>query len=97
MRHWITPATDDEYDHALAHYPHLCRPFAAALGDIRPARQVLADGRADAAETVAALAGTPDGRRRLSALAAAIEERLRGASSPSPPDARGGSLCSESN
>ena len=74
----------------------VCRPFAAAIGDRRPARQVLADGRADAAETVAALAGTPDGRRRLSALAAAIEERLRG-TSPSVPDARTAIVCSESN
>ena len=77
-RHWVTAASDEEYDYALAHYPHLCRPFAAAIGDRRPARQVLADGRADAAETIAALASTPDGRRRLTALAAAIEERLRG-------------------
>jgi hypothetical protein len=72
-RHIITPATDEEYDHALAHHPHRCRPFAAALGDRRPARRCRAEYPADAArETVAALAAAPAGRARLARLADAV-------------------------
>jgi hypothetical protein len=46
------------------------------MGDRRPARRCLADGPADAAQALAALAATPDGARRLDLLAAAIEARL---------------------
>jgi hypothetical protein len=69
-RHWVTRASDEEYDHALAHHPHLCRPLAAALGDLRPARQARADGPADSA--------APLPPSRLSLLAAAVRDRLRG-------------------
>jgi hypothetical protein len=72
-RHIITPATDEEYDHALAHHPHRCRPFAAALGDRRPARRCRAEYPADAArETVAALAGGSAGGSLLARLANAV-------------------------
>ena len=48
MRHWLTRVSDDEYDQALARTPDVCRPFAAAMGDRRPARSCLADSPADA-------------------------------------------------
>jgi hypothetical protein len=60
----------------MARTPDICRPFAAATGDRRPAHRCLADAAADAGRTIAALAATPDGARRLSLLAAAVEERL---------------------
>ena len=75
-RHWLTRVTDDEYDAALARTPDVCRPFAAAMGDRRPARQCLAEYPADARRTLADLAASPDGARRLALLAAAIEARL---------------------
>jgi hypothetical protein len=75
-QHWLTRASAEEYDLALARTPDVCRPFAAAMGDRRPARRCVADGPADAARTLAALAATPDGARRLDLLAAAIEARL---------------------
>ena len=37
LRCWVTPATAEEYDYALRRTPELCRPFAAAMGDLRPA------------------------------------------------------------
>ncbi len=75
-QHWLTRASDEEYDLALARTPDVCRPFAAAMGDRRSARRCIADGPADAAWTIAAMAATPDGSRRLELLAAAIEARL---------------------
>ena len=51
MRHWLTRITDDEYDAALARTPEVCRPFAADMGDRRPALQCLAEYRADARRT----------------------------------------------
>ncbi len=75
-QHWLTRVSDEEYDIALARTPDVCRPFAAATGDRRPARRCIADGPADAARTLAALAATPEGARRLDLLAAAIEARL---------------------
>jgi hypothetical protein len=75
-QHWLTRASDEEYDLALARTPDVCRPLAAAMGDRRPARRCLADGPADAAQTLAALVATPDGARRLDLLAAAIEARI---------------------
>ena len=76
VRHWLTRVSDDEYDQALARTPDVCRPFAAAMGDRRPARRCLADYPADARRTLAALAASPDGAERLARLAAAIESRL---------------------
>jgi hypothetical protein len=38
-RHWMTPVTDEEYDATLQSAPHLCRPFASAIGDLRSARE----------------------------------------------------------
>ncbi len=78
MQHWLTRASDEEYDLALARAPDVCRPFAAAMGDRRPARRCAADAPADAARTLAAIAAAPDGARRIGLLAAAIEARLPG-------------------
>ncbi len=75
-QHWLTTASAEEYDLALARTPDVCRPFAAAMGDRRPARHCVADGPADAARTLAALAAAPDGALQLNLLAAAIEARL---------------------
>ena len=75
-RHWLTRASDEEYDLALARTPDVCRPFAAAMGDRRPARQCAVDAAADSRWTVAALAATPDGMLRLALLAVAMEDRL---------------------
>ena len=67
----------DEYDRALARTPDVCRPFAAAMGDRRPARRCLAEYRTDRARGgVRDLASTPDGARRLSLLARAVAARL---------------------
>jgi hypothetical protein len=82
-QHWLTRASEEEYDLALSRTPDVCRPFAAAMGDRRSEsarrsarRRCIADGPADAARTLAALAATPDGARRLKLLAASIEARL---------------------
>ncbi len=75
IRHWLTQSSDEEYDLALARTPDVCRPFAAAMGDCRPARHCIADGPADAAWTITALAATPNGAHRLDLLAAAISCR----------------------
>ena len=48
------------------------------MGDRSPARQCLADNPADARRTLAALAASPEGARRLALLAAAIEARGAG-------------------
>ncbi len=74
----ITRVTNEEYDQALARAPDLCRPFAAALGDRRPAAAVLAAHPAERAAPLAALAAAPEGRRAAEALAAAIRGRLGG-------------------
>ena len=71
----ITRVADEEYDHALARVPELCRPFYAAVGDRRPASRIRADFDADRARPLAALAATPDGRRAADLLAAAIRAR----------------------
>jgi hypothetical protein len=76
VQHWLTRASPEEYDLSLARTPDVCRPFAAAMGDRRSARSCIADGSADAARTLAALAATPDGALRLELLAAAIDARL---------------------
>ncbi len=74
-QHWLTRASDEEYDRALASTPDVCRPFAAAMGDRRSARQCIADGPADAARSLAALAATTDSAQQLDLLAAAISCR----------------------
>ena len=51
---FVTPVADDDYDFALARSPHLCRPLAAAMGDLRPARQCRADHAADLARRLPA-------------------------------------------
>ncbi len=75
-QHWLTRASDEEYDLALASTPDVCRPFAAAMGDRRSACRCIAESSADAGRTLASLAVTPDGAQRLELLAAAIEARL---------------------
>ena len=42
----VTAAPHDEYDDALRRAPHLCRPFAAAAGDVRSAAECV-DGCAE--------------------------------------------------
>ena len=74
----VTRVTNEEYDLALAHSPDLCRPFAAALGDRRPAAAVLAAFPGESAAPLAALAATTEGRWTAEALAAAIRVRLAG-------------------
>ncbi len=71
MRRFITPASHEEYDHALATSPELCRPFAAAMGDLRTADDCLAGYTADCAVGLAGL--TLPGAARL---AAAVQARL---------------------
>ncbi len=79
-QHWITRVEPDEYDRALARTPDVCRPFAATMGDRRPARRVLAEYPADRARGgVRDFAATPDGARRLSLLACAVAARLAAA------------------
>ena len=41
VQHWLTPVTAEEYDHTLRVAPHLCIPFEAELGRLRPARECL--------------------------------------------------------
>ena len=74
VRRLITPASHEEYDHALAASPDLCRPFAAAMGDVRTARECLEGYKADRAAGVAGLDAATAGR-----LAAAMEARLAAA------------------
>ena len=75
-RHWLTRVAADEYDRALAASPDVCRPLAAAMGDLRPAARLLADYPADRARTAAAVAACPEGARRLARLASAVAVRL---------------------
>jgi hypothetical protein len=78
-QHWLTRVAPEEYDRALARTPDVCRPFAAAMGDRRPARACLSEYRADQAHgRIRSLAATPDGARRLSLLARAVASRLAG-------------------
>ena len=79
MKHFIQEVDADEYDRVLAAEPQLGRPFAAALGDHRPGRQLLAEQEADsqpAAATLAGLRATPAGRQRLSLLAEEARRRF---------------------
>ena len=80
VRHWLTRVDCDEYDRALAATPHVCRPFADAMGDRRPARRCLAQYPEDRARSLAGLAATVDGARRLGLLARAVAARLGGPS-----------------
>ena len=77
VRILLTPATNEEYDHMLATAPELCRPLAAAMGDLRPAARCIDDYGADQAIGVAGLMGTEPGRRAASLLADAIAGRFR--------------------
>ena len=79
MRHWLTRVAADEYDRALAASPDVCRPLAAAMGDLRPSSRLLADYPADRARTAAAVAASPEGARHLTQLASAIAVRLAAA------------------
>ncbi len=79
VQHFIQEVDADEYDRVVAAMPQLSRPFAAALGDHRPGRQLLAEQAADSRPTAATLAGlraTPAGRRRLSLLAEEARRRF---------------------
>ena len=79
MKHFIQEVDADEFDRAVAAAPQLGRPFAAALGDHRPGRQLLAEQAADsqpAAATLEGLRATADGRRRLSLLAEEARRRF---------------------
>ena len=78
-RHWLTRVAADEYDRALAASPDVCRPLAAAMGDLRPSSRLLADYPADRARTAAAVAASPEGARHLTQLASAIAVRLAAA------------------
>ena len=81
MRHWLTRVGCDEYDRALAATPDVCRPFAAAIGDRRPASLCLAQYAVDRALTLSRFAATADGAQRLALLARAIAIRLAAARS----------------
>jgi hypothetical protein len=79
VKHVIQEVDADEYDRAVAAAPHLGRPFAAALGDHRPGRQLLDEQAADsrpAAATLAGLRATAGGRRRLGLLAEEARRRF---------------------
>ena len=70
---WLTPAPSDDYDHALHVAPQLCRPLAAAMGDLRPAARCLADYAGDRA---GGMGGPRDPGRGINDLAAAVAERF---------------------
>jgi hypothetical protein len=72
----VTAASHEEYDHALAAAPELCRPFAAAMGDRRTAAQCLADYDIDRAAGLAGLGATDGGRRAAERLAVAVAARF---------------------
>ena len=72
--------------------PDLCRPFAAAMGDVRTAAECVAGYEADCAAGLGAWWGTAEGRRAASGLAKAIEERLEGLG-PGPPVCMWGEGC----
>jgi hypothetical protein len=77
VKHYIQAVDADEYDRAVAAAPQLGRPFAAALGDHRPGRQLLADSCKDSEEaTLAGLRATAGGRRRLDLLAEEARRRF---------------------
>ena len=61
----------EEYDEAVRRVPHQC-PLLLA-GDWRTGAQLLADAKADAAQTIASLAAGRAGRAALDALAASVE------------------------
>jgi hypothetical protein len=73
---WLTPAASDDYDHALRVAPQLCRPLAAAMGDLRPAARCLADYAGDLAGGVGLGLGLRDGADVGDLLAAAVAERF---------------------
>jgi hypothetical protein len=74
---FVTPVTDDDYDFALARSPHLCRPLAAAMGDVRPARQCRADYAADLARPLPGLSD-PEGSGLAAALSAVVSHAANG-------------------
>jgi hypothetical protein len=76
VRVYLTPASHAEYDHMLQVAPHLCRPLAAAMGDLRSGAQCLADHAGDRAGGLAALRSTEGGRGAAERLAGAIRERF---------------------
>lgn len=75
----VTAASNEEYDYALAAFPELCRPFAAAMGDVRSAAECLAGYEADRAAGMGWLSGTEGGRRAAERLAAAMADKLEAA------------------
>ncbi len=75
VQHLVRPVDADEYDRAVAAEPQLGRPFAAALGDHRSGRQLLADSRPEPV-TVAGLQATAAGRRQLSLLTEEARRRF---------------------
>jgi len=79
VRHWVTPVSEEEYDSVVRVAPHFCRPLAGDMGDYRSAKHALAGAAADRAETMASLAASPAGSRRLSALAKRLAARFAAA------------------
>ena len=73
---FVTPATAEEYDHMLATSPDHCRPFAAAMGDLRTAAECMAGYEADCQAGLGAWWGTVEGRRAAGRLAEAIGGRF---------------------
>ena len=73
VRVWLTPAARDDYDHALRVAPQLCRPLAAAMGDLRPAARCLADYAGDRA---GGIRGPRTDAEYAEGLAAAVAERF---------------------
>jgi hypothetical protein len=79
VQHFFQEIDADEYDRAVAADPQLGRPFAAALGDHRPGRQLLAEqaaGSLSAAATLAGLRATAAGRQLLSLLTEEARRRF---------------------
>ncbi len=79
VKHFIQEVDADEYDRAVAAAPQLGRPFAAALGDHRPGRQLLAEQAEDsrpAASTLEGLRATAGGRLLLGLLAEEVRRRF---------------------
>jgi len=71
----ITPVSAEEYDVVRLVHPNQCRPFCAAIGDLRSARQLLRDRPAEPA-TLVEMLRVPEGRNKVSDLTAAIRDRL---------------------
>ena len=66
----LSPASHADYDDALARAPGLCRPFAAAMGDARPAARCVGEYEVDRAAGLGSRLAGAAGAGLAGALAA---------------------------